>query len=143
MNKENYITQYSSEIEFEIIGKMPSLNEFISKINHNRYSGNTFKQQLEHDIQMQILKQVREKGIEHLLPLKQQADFEFTYYEKTQKRDKDNIASCKKFLFDALVKRGVINNDGWKWVGDFKENFVLDKSEYKVKIVIREKKKEN
>lgn len=129
------------EISLVIEGKMPSLNELIAKTNHNKYGGNEFKQNIESDIKWQILKQIREKNIEHLLPLKNMADFEFTYIEENKKRDKDNIASSKKYLFDALVRVGVIQNDGWKWVGDFKETFVIG-SKYRVIIKIKEREGE-
>ena len=125
------------KLKFVINGKMPSLNEYISQINHNKFGGNDFKRNLEHELQMQFLIQMREQGIEKFLPLKNRADFKFIYYEKNKKRDKDNIASCKKFLFDAMVKRGVINNDGWKWVGRFEEDFLIGE-DYKVVIEITE-----
>lgn len=126
------------KISLVIKGKLPSLNEFIAHINKDKFIGNSYKRKIEHDIQMQILAQIREQNIEHLLPLKNIADFKFTYVEKNRKRDKDNIASCKKFLFDAMVARGVINNDGWKWVGRFEEDFLLGE-EHKVIIEITER----
>ena len=119
-----------------ITGKMPSLNEYINKINSNRFLGNLFKQNLENELCKQITKQVREQGFN--APFKKPVDFYITYYEKNKKRDKDNIASSKKYILDALVKSGVLQNDGWKWVGNFKEEFKIGK-DYEVEITMMEK----
>ena len=128
-------------MQFIIKGKMPSLNEVIDVSRRNKFAGNRLKQDIQQDIELQIYQQIRENDLQKLLPLPYMADFRFTYYEKNQKRDKDNIASCKKFLFDALVKRGVINNDGWKWVGRFEEDFLLGE-DYMVVIDIEKSKGE-
>ena len=128
------------EIEFEITGKMPSLNEVIDITRKNKYAGARFKKELQYDIEMQLYKQISEKNLFEFLPLQKQVDFEIIYVERNKKRDKDNISSCKKFLFDALVQRGVINNDGWKWVGRFVEDFILGED---YKVIIRMKEKEN
>lgn len=50
----------------------------------------------------------------------------FTWHEPNRKRDKDNIAFAKKFIFDALVEIGVIPNDGWKNVDSFSDDFSVD-----------------
>lgn len=113
------------EYKFIIDGKVPSLNEYINKMNAHRLTANTFKRKVEEDIKFQIYKQVREQGIQADFPLKSVADFDFVYVEIARNRDKDNIASSKKFIMDALVGVGVLRNDGWKWVGSFKEDFVI------------------
>lgn len=113
------------EYEFIIDGKVPSLNEYINKMNAHRLTANTFKHNVEQDIKFQLYKQVREQGIQGDFPLKNTADFEFTYVETKKNRDKDNIASSKKFIMDALVAVGIIKNDGWRWVGSFKEDFII------------------
>ena len=122
------------KLQLIIRGKMPSLNEYISKINGNRYIGNSFKRKLQDDICRQILMQT----IGFDKPFKKQVDFHITYFEKNKKRDKDNIASSKKFLLDSLVESGILQNDGWKWVGDFQEDFEIA-DDYAVRIIMKEK----
>lgn len=128
------------DIQLIIKGKLPSLNEYIKRVNNNRFGGNNFKKETELNIRLQVLRQIREKGIVEHLPLKKQANFEFTYVEVNKKRDKDNIASSKKFLFDALVQSGVIQDDGWRWVGSFKEDFIIGDENM---VIIKIKEKEN
>ena len=55
-----------------------------------------------------------------------------TFFEKTKKRDVDNIQSSVKFILDALQKAGILKNDSRKYVKqiystvkDAKENRVL------------------
>lgn len=39
---------------------------------------------------------------------------EFLWVSKHKRMDMDNIESGQKFIWDGLVKAGVIENDGWK-----------------------------
>jgi len=52
----------------------------------------------------------------------------FTWIEPNMKRDKDNSAFAKKFILDALVKKGILPNDGWENVEGFTDSFEIDKS---------------
>lgn len=71
----------------------------------------------------------------------EQAKFIFIWSEKNKKRDKDNIAAGKKFIFDSLVSAGILKNDGWSEVICWEEHFlVADGVKYKegVYVVIEE-----
>lgn len=57
-----------------------------------------------------------------------------TYYEPHKKRDLDNIASCKKFIFDGLQKAGKIKNDGWSEITGWNEKFKVDKNNPRIEI---------
>lgn len=50
----------------------------------------------------------------------------FTWCQKNRKKDKDNIAFAKKFIFDALVKTHTIKDDSWKNVVGFRDEFIID-----------------
>ena len=62
----------------------------------------------------------------------------FTWYEPNKKRDKDNIAFAKKFIFDALVENNVIPNDGWKNIDSFSDSFKVDAQNPRVEVEIME-----
>ena len=47
----------------------------------------------------------------------------FTWREKDKGRDLDNIAFAKKFILDAMVRRGIIPDDSQKWVKGFSDSF--------------------
>lgn len=61
----------------------------------------------------------------------------FEWHEKTKRRDADNIASAKKFILDALVKKGVLENDSRKYVKGFQDRIVDDTRDY-VKVTLIE-----
>lgn len=52
-----------------------------------------------------------------------QAKFTFIWVEKNKKRDKDNIAAGKKFIFDSLVNAKILKSDGWASVICFEDHF--------------------
>lgn len=62
----------------------------------------------------------------------------FRWIEKNSRRDMDNIAFAKKFILDALVKKGVLQDDGWKWVRGFKDEFYIDKKNPRIEVELEE-----
>ncbi len=73
-----------------------------------------------------------------LKPVKK-ADFEITFYCKNRRKDKDNmLGGGLKFIFDGLVKAGVIENDGWKQVGRIIPHFEIDKENPRIEVILKE-----
>ena len=64
--------------------------------------------------------------------------FIFSWYEKNQRRDKDNIAFAKKFILDALQEMKILKNDGWAEVAGFEDRFYVDKHNPRVEVEIYE-----
>ena len=115
-------------MRIEIPMKLPSLNDYIRKINSNRYVGNSMKKNIENDIMYFINRlPVFDKPIK----------IKFTWVEANKKRDLDNICSAKKFILDAMQKAGKLKNDNRKWVVGFTDEFEYGK-EYKVILDIEE-----
>ena len=61
----------------------------------------------------------------------------FIWYEKTKRRDPDNVASAKKFILDALQKQGILPNDSRKYIYGFSDE-ICDGVADIVKVEIRE-----
>ena len=55
-------------------------------------------------------------------------DVIFTWYKPNNKKDHDNICFAKKFILDGLVMAKVIPSDGSRYIGDFQDIFILDKT---------------
>ena len=54
------------------------------------------------------------------------AYFMFTFIEENKKRDPDNVAAgARKFILDALVSAGILENDGWKQVAGWNDTFIV------------------
>ena len=62
----------------------------------------------------------------------------YKWYEPNKKRDLDNIAFAKKFVQDALVTNGILENDGWANIVGFCDEFYVDKENPRVEVEIME-----
>lgn len=107
--------------ELHIPHRLPGMNDIIawsrsSKGKWNRYS--TEKKKIGKEI---IALSIQQK----LVKVSRPVDIIFHWHEleKGKMRDKDNIASGKKFLLDGLVKAGILGDDDWKHVNDFRDIF--------------------
>jgi len=114
-----------------IPGALPNLNDYISACRGNKYSAAKMKNQAEHIVIM-CAKKCKAK------PVKRPVFVTFRWVEKNKLRDKDNIAFAKKFIFDGLIKAGVLQSDGWRYVTGFKDTFDVDKLNPRVEVEITE-----
>lgn len=55
---------------------------------------------------------------------------------KNKKKDKDNISFAKKFINDGLKNAGILDGDGWKHIGGFKDEFEIDPINPRVEVYI-------
>lgn len=63
----------------------------------------------------------------------------YRWYEKDKRRDLDNVSSFgRKVIQDALVYTGVIQNDGWKEITGFSDEFYVDKKNPRIEVEIEE-----
>lgn len=66
----------------------------------------------------------------------------YRFYEPNKKRDLDNISGYFHKVFqDALVKCGVLANDGWCYITGFSDEFYCDNKNPRIEIEIREVEK--
>jgi Holliday junction resolvase RusA-like endonuclease len=103
--------------------KLPGLNDIIrwSKSRNGKWSRMGIeKERIELSIQYEIQKQ-------EIRPVKVAA-FRFHWLEENRRRDPDNIMAGQKFILDALVKSGVLENDGQRQVYSIEHTFGVDKA---------------
>ena len=119
---------------FNIYAKLPSLNEYQDACRANKYKGAKMKSETDTIIGWFIRKAVREGTLEAVNgPVR----LNFFWYEKTKRRDPDNVASAKKFILDALQKQGILPNDSRKYIYGFSDE-ICDGVADIVKVEIRE-----
>lgn len=116
-------------MRFIIPGRLPNLNDYTKANRGNKYGGNTLKQETQRFISLYIPK---------WQTITNPVRIEFRWYEKDMKRDLDNIAFAKKFILDALVKKGILVNDGWAQVVGFTDEFYVDKKNPRIEVDIHE-----
>lgn len=117
--------------KFEIHRRLPSLNDYIHRINRNRYAGNKFKQNIQNEICWEIKTQLRD------LKITKPIIIHITWIEENKRRDVDNVYSAIKYIQDALVQTKVIQNDSAKNVIDVKHKVRYEK-ESKVIVELEE-----
>ena len=99
---------------FQIPVRLPSLNEYINACRSNRYEAAKMKKQCEKILSFYM----RNHACFH-----KPVFIRFTWIEQNKKRDLDNVAFGKKFILDAFVKYGILENDNWSHVTGFTDNF--------------------
>ena len=63
-----------------------------------------------------------------------------TWYEPNKRRDIDNITFATKFILDSLVKMGIIEDDGQKFVDKITHEVLIDKNNPRIEVEICNKK---
>jgi len=71
-------------------------------------------------------------------PFKHPIFLRITWYCKNIRKDQDNVAVGKKFIFDGLQQAELIENDGWKEIKGWSEKFEADKGNPRVEIEVEE-----
>jgi Holliday junction resolvase RusA-like endonuclease len=117
-----------------IEGKLPGLNEYTKACRSNAYAGAGMKKEAEKIVQAYIMQQL--KGVH----FPGTVELSFRWYEKSKKRDLDNICFAKKFILDALVGNKIIIADSWRGVVGFTDQFFVDANNPRIEVDIREAK---
>lgn len=115
----------------EIPYKFPSFNEYINECKKHRMAGARMKKRVEYDIGWFINK---------LPEFKKPVKIHFHWVEGNKKRDLDNIMVARKFIIDAMVKSGKLEDDGPKYVVAFLDTFSYS-DEWKVIMKVEEVEK--
>lgn len=114
-----------------IPGELPDLNTIIDESKKHWASYSTMKKENTEMVAWLAKGKGKFKKI----------NLEIIWYCKNKRKDKDNISVGQKFILDGLVQAGVIENDGWKQIGDIKHRFKIDKNNPRVEVRIKEVEK--
>ena len=113
-----------------ITGRLPGLNEIISANRSSKYEAAKQKKDVEGMIMWYIQEQL--KGLKIDKPVR----LTHWFYEPSKRRDKDNVMAGKKFIWDALVRTGVLKNDGWNEIEDSRDFVLVDEINPRVVVEI-------
>lgn len=112
---------------FVIEQKLPSLNEVIGSNRANRMMAAKQKREIQSD----ILTYIRLACLNgDLVPQRKRCTISITWHERTKKRDVDNIQSAQKFILDAMVEGGILEDDSRKYVAQIYHHIVDDDRDY-------------
>ena len=111
--------KYKIEIDKRLMG----LNEYTNFNRTNKYKGASVKKKEQAYIIWCIREQLGNIKIDKPVV------GHFTQVEENKRRDLDNVCFAKKFILDALVQAGVLQDDNRKIVTNFTDSFeYADKS---------------
>ena len=102
--------------QFSLPMRLPGLNEYVNVCRLNRYQAARMKRKVEDKIAFFIMR---------LPKITKPVTVHFHWIEPNVKRDPDNIAFAKKFILDALVKRGKLEDDSLKYVTGLTDTFEI------------------
>lgn len=127
------MTAYRFELKIEISGALPSANEYIHALARNRYLGGAMKREST-ELVAWTAKSQFPNGVKEIdVPV----FIEFHWYCKNKKKDPDNVAFAKKFIFDGLQVAGILQQDTWKSIIGFSDHFYIDKINPRVVAIIK------
>lgn len=115
-----------------IPGELPTLNKYIRKERANKYAGATLKRQA-----TMLCTTYFKAAMNHGLEVNGQVDLYLNWFMKNMRQDKDNIRFCVKFIQDGMMQAGLIENDGWKQIGNYYDTFSVDKDHPRVEVELR------
>jgi len=114
-----------------IPGILPNLNDYIAAERIHRQKAAAMKRQTEQVVILCAKSQLR--GVKFSGPV----IMRYSWYEPNRRRDKDNISSFgRKCIQDALVRAGVLQNDGWGEIEAFSDSFFVDRKTPRVEVEI-------
>ena len=126
--KQMKMMQYS----FTINGRLKGLNELIDANRRSLKIGAKLKREEQQKVYWYIKQQLQKVKIGE----DEVIDIDITWYEENIKRDKDNIASGKKYILDAMQEAELIANDNWRHIRGIKDTFVLDRKNPRIVVNI-------
>ena len=106
---------------FTISGKLPGLNEYIKACRTGAQVGAKMKKEQQKYVAWFIPK---------ARPFTEPVIIKITYFEPNKRRDPDNISGfARKVIFDALVKSGILKDDGQDEIKSISESWKVDKND--------------
>lgn len=115
---------------FTISGRLDGLNDYTAANRRNPYAGSSMKIKNEKIVKFAIRQSKLNRVSKYPVHLK------ISWYEKNARRDVDNIMFGQKFILDALVKEGILENDSQKYVKAITHEIAVDKSNPRIEVEI-------
>lgn len=116
-----------------IHGRLDNLNDYIAACRTNPHQGASLKARNENKVLAEIYSQLGR------LRIRKPVRMTYRWYEKDRRRDLDNVSSFgRKVIQDALVQTHVLQNDGWKEITGFSDEFYVDKKNPRIEVEIEE-----
>ena len=114
-----------------IQGSFPGLNNIIETAKRHWGGYSTEKKALTTKVAIMT------RGAK-LQPVQRPCIIRCLWFEKSKRRDPDNIRVGIKFILDGLVEADVLPSDGWKFITGLEDRFYIDKDSPRIEVEIIE-----
>ena len=122
-------------LKFCIPDRLSGLNEYIEACRRNPHAGAKMKERDQDFVSWHIRQELKRVTVK--IPVR----MVYRWYEKDRRRDLDNVSSYgRKVIQDALVETGILQNDGWKQITGFTDDFYVDKKYPRIEVELWESK---
>lgn len=125
---------------FVISGRLSGLNEYTKVCRGNAYQANNFKK-ANQQIVRNALQDALRHGFLHQVD-KYPCQLRIMWYEPNSRRDVDNVTFATKFILDAMVETGIIEDDSRKYVSSVTHRVMTSKRFPRVEVIIDEGEEE-
>lgn len=116
---------------FIINGRLDGLNDYTKACRANRYGANAMKRKNEAKV-IEGIKLANLRKVDHY-PI----NLHVIWYEPNRRRDVDNITFATKFVQDALVKSGILEDDSQKYIVGVFHRVLVDKKNPRIEVELR------
>lgn len=120
-------------ITFVIKGRLPGTNEYTAANRTNKFVGARMKMEAQQLCLLYMVGTARKKR-----PYFDECTVNVKWYEKTARRDIDNIRFGIKFILDTLQQLKVIPNDNQKVIKSITDEFFVDKENPRIEVTLKE-----
>jgi hypothetical protein len=120
-----------SEQFFKVSGEFEGMNEIVAlaKQHWGAYA------EMKKTNTMRVWSAIK---VARIQPVTKPVTVSFLWICKDRRRDKDNLASGKKFILDGLELAGIVRRDSWKLIAGFSDSFEVDKKHPGVIVTLEE-----
>ena len=116
-----------------ISGRLDNLNDYIAACRANPHQGASLEARNENKVLAEIYSQLGR------LRIRKPVKMRYRWFEKNRRRDLDNVSSFgRKVIQDALVQAHTLQNDGWKEITGFSDEFYVDAHNPRIEVEIED-----
>ena len=117
--------------KFIITGRLDSLNDYTKACRANRYGANSMKKRNE----AKVYEGIKRAGLTRAD--KYPINLNIIWYEPNRRRDIDNVTFATKFIQDALVKAGILEDDSQKYIVGVFHRVLVDKDNPRIEVELK------
>jgi len=123
-------------LKFIIPGRLDGLNEYTKACRGNAFGGNAAKKRNQKIVKEAIQQAVKEGRLApvEVYPIQ----LRIQWFEKNRRRDIDNIVFAKKFIQDALVEAGILEDDTQRHINQCHDLVFVDKDNPRIEVELAE-----